>query len=136
MWRIVQQPEPDDYVLATGETHSVREFVEKAFAKVDMRIEWRGRGVDEKGVDAGSGKVLVEIDPRYFRPTEVDVLVGDASKARSRLGWHHKISFDELVSEMVASDLEAVAAESSRAFMAWGMIVRRLNTSGKLKLSP
>ena len=118
MWRIVQQPEPDDYVLATGETHSVREFVEKAFAKVDMRIEWRGRGVDEKGVDAGSGKVLVEIDPRYFRPTEVDVLVGDASKARSRLGWHHKISFDELVSEMVASDLEAVAAESSRAFMA------------------
>jgi GDPmannose 4,6-dehydratase len=114
MWRILQQPEPDDYVLATGETHSVREFVEKAFAQVGIRIEWQGRGVDEKGINGVSGEILVEIDPRYFRPTEVDVLIGDASKARSRLGWHHKVSFDELVSEMVAADLEAVAGESSR----------------------
>ncbi len=118
MWRIVQQPEPDDYVLATGETHSVREFVEKAFAGVGVRIEWKGSGLDEKGIDGGSGRTLVEIDPRYFRPTEVDVLVGDASKARSRLGWRHKISFDALVAEMVAADLETIAAESSRTFTA------------------
>jgi GDPmannose 4,6-dehydratase len=118
MWRIVQHPEPDDYVLATGEAHSVREFVEKAFAGVGVRIEWKGRGLDEKGIDGGSGRTLVEVDPRYFRPTEVDVLVGDASKARSRLGWRHKVSFDELVAEMVAADLETVAAESSRAFTA------------------
>jgi GDPmannose 4,6-dehydratase len=118
MWRIVQQPEPDDYVLATGEIHSVREFVEKAFAQIGVRIEWKGRGVDEKGYDGGSGRILVEIDPRYFRPTEVDVLVGEASKARSRLGWQHKVSFDELVAEMVAADLKAIAAESSRAFTA------------------
>jgi len=118
MWRIVQQPDPDDYVLATGETHSVREFVEKAFAGVGVRIEWKGSGLDEKGIDGGSGRTLVEIDPRYFRPTEVDVLVGDASKARSRLGWRHKISFDALVAEMVAADLETIAAESSRTFTA------------------
>jgi GDPmannose 4,6-dehydratase len=118
MWRILQQPEPDDYVLATGETHSVREFVEKAFAQVGVRLEWKGKDVEEKGVDGASGRILVEIDPRYFRPTEVDVLVGDASKARARLGWRHKVSFDELVCEMVAADLEAVAAESSRALTA------------------
>ena len=114
MWRIVQQPEPDDYVLATGETHSVREFVEKAFAQVNKSIEWAGAGLEEKGVDAASGRVLVEVDPRYFRPTEVELLVGDASKARSKLGWRHKISFDELVAEMVAADLATVAGETSR----------------------
>ena len=114
MWRIVQQPEPDDYVLATGEAHSVREFVEKAFAQIDIQIEWMGAGVDEKGVDAASGRVLVEIDRRYFRPTEVDTLIGHASKARSKLGWHHKVSFNELVAEMVATDLKTVASESSR----------------------
>jgi GDPmannose 4,6-dehydratase len=114
MWRILQQPEPDDYVLATGETHSVREFVEKAFAQVRKSIEWAGAGLEEKGVDAASGRVLVEVDPRYFRPTEVELLVGDASKARSKLGWHHKISFDELVAEMVAADLATVASETSR----------------------
>ena len=114
IWRIVQQPEPDDYVLATGEAHSVREFVEKAFAQIDIQIEWMGAGVDEKGVDAASGRVLVEIDRRYFRPTEVDTLIGDASKARSKLGWHHKVSFNELVAEMVATDLKTVASESSR----------------------
>jgi GDPmannose 4,6-dehydratase len=114
MWRIVQQPEPDDYVLATGEVHSVREFVEKAFAQIGIRIEWVGSGADEKGVDAGSGRVLVEVDRRYFRPTEVDVLIGDASKARSKLGWQHKVSYDDLVAEMVAADLITVAGETSR----------------------
>lgn len=106
MWLMLQQPQPDDYVLATGETHTVREFVERAFAIVDRRIEWRGKGLDETGVDAASGDILVEVDVRYFRPTEVDVLVGDASKARARLGWSHRVSFDELVREMVNSDLK------------------------------
>jgi GDPmannose 4,6-dehydratase len=114
MWRILQQPEPDDYVLATGETHSVREFVEKAFAQVNKTIDWAGAGLEEKGVDVASGRVLVEVDPRYFRPTEVELLVGDASKARSKLGWNHKVSFDELVAEMVAADLATVASETSR----------------------
>ena len=106
MWLIVQQPEPDDYVLATGEEHSVREFAEKAFAHVGRTIEWRGAGVAEKGIDARDGRVLIEIDPRYFRPTETDALLGDPSKARQRLGWRHKVSFDELVREMVDADLE------------------------------
>jgi GDPmannose 4,6-dehydratase len=114
MWRIVQQRQPDDYVLATGETHSVREFVERAFAQVGRTIVWRGKGRAEKGVDKGSGKVLVEIDPRYFRPTEVDILQGDASKARKRLGWRHRTSFDDMVREMVESDLAAVAQERQR----------------------
>jgi GDPmannose 4,6-dehydratase len=106
MWLILQQPEPDDYVLATGESHSVREFVEKAFAHVGKSIVWRGSGADEQGVDATSNRVLVELDPRYRRPTEVDFLVGDPSKARTKLGWRHKISFDALVTEMVEADLK------------------------------
>ncbi|HYP57414.1 MAG TPA: GDP-mannose 4,6-dehydratase [Beijerinckia sp.] len=114
MWLMLQQEKPDDYVLATGEKHSVREFVERAFAETGRRIVWRGKGRDETGVDAGSGQVLVAIDPRYFRPTEVDMLVGDASKARQRLGWRHKTSFAELVKEMVASDLAAVRREKER----------------------
>ncbi len=114
MWRIVQQDEPDDYVLATGETHSVREFVELAFAETGRRIEWKGRDAGEVGVDAGTGKVLVRIDPRYFRPTEVDLLLGDPRKAHQKLGWRHSTSFPELVSEMVASDLKAVALEQDR----------------------
>jgi GDPmannose 4,6-dehydratase len=114
MWLILQQAVPDDYVLATGETHSVREFVEKAFAQVGRRIEWRGSGRDEKGIEAGSGRSLVEIDPRYFRPTEVDILCGDPSKARAKLGWSHKVSFEALVSEMVKSDLETIRRESAR----------------------
>jgi GDPmannose 4,6-dehydratase len=114
MWLIVQQDEPDDYVLATGERHSVREFVEKAFACVDRSIEWRGSGPDEKGIDTRSGQILVEIDPRYFRPTEVDLLVGDPSKARQRLGWRHKTSFVDMVKEMVASDLSVVRYEKER----------------------
>jgi GDPmannose 4,6-dehydratase len=105
MWRILQQPEPDDYVLATGEAHSVREFVERAFGEVGVSIEWRGSGVEEQGIDGKTGRVLVEIDPEYFRPTEVDFLLGDAAKARAKLGWTHKTTFPELVKEMVASDL-------------------------------
>jgi len=112
MWRIVQQPDPDDYVLATGETHSVREFVELAFAEVGRRIEWRGKGIDEAGFDTASGEVIVKIDSRYFRPTEVDLLLGDASKAHRVLGWRHTVAFPELVAEMVSSDLDAIAKES------------------------
>jgi len=111
MWRIVQQSEPSDYVLATGETHSVREFVELAFSKVNRKIEWKGKGVDEVGVDSGTGETLVKIDSRYFRPTEVDLLLGDPSKARRELGWQHKVTFPELVAEMVSSDLEVMARE-------------------------
>jgi GDPmannose 4,6-dehydratase len=117
MWRILQCPEPDDYVLATGETHSVREFVEKAFAQIGVEITWRGAAIEEKGIDARSGRVLVQIDPRYFRPTEVDLLIGDPSKARSKLGWQHKVSFEQLVAEMVAADLKTVAGESSRVLI-------------------
>jgi GDPmannose 4,6-dehydratase len=112
MWRIVQQPEPGDFVLATGETHSVREFVELAFAHVGRKIQWQGKGVDETGVDSASGDTLVKIDSRYFRPTEVDLLLGDPSKAHRELGWKHQVTFPELVTEMVSSDLKAIANES------------------------
>jgi GDPmannose 4,6-dehydratase len=111
MWLIVQQEEPDDYVLATGEARSVREFVEASFSYINRTIIWQGSGVDEKGIDARTGKVLVEVDPRYFRPTEVDLLLGDPSKAQQRLGWRHRISFADLVKEMMAADLVAVTAE-------------------------
>ncbi len=111
MWRILQQDTPDDYVLATGETHSVREFVEFAFAEVGRTIVWRGEGVDEVGIDEASGKTLVHIDPRYFRPTEVDLLLGDPTKAREKLGWRHRTSFRELVKEMVESDLAEARRE-------------------------
>jgi GDPmannose 4,6-dehydratase len=114
MWRIVQQPEADDYVLATGEAHSVREFVELAFSRVERKIDWRGKGVDEIGIDTATGETLVKIDSRYFRPTEVDLLLGDPSKAHRVLGWQHKVSFPELVSDMVESDLKVVARESHR----------------------
>jgi GDPmannose 4,6-dehydratase len=113
MWRILQQPEPDDYVLATGETHSVREFVERAFAETGIEIVWKGRGLDEKGLDARTGRVLVEIDTRYFRPTEVDLLLGDPSKAQAKLGWRHQTSFGDLVHEMVEADRIAVKREAS-----------------------
>ena len=106
MWRMVQQPTGDDYVLATGEAHSVRELVEKAFVEVGRQITWEGAGSDEVGRDAASGDTLVRIDPRYFRPTEVDRLLGDPSKARKVLGWTHTTTFEDLVSEMVAADLE------------------------------
>ena len=114
MWRILQQAVADDYVLATGETHTVREFVDLAFGEVDRRIEWTGSGVDEKGVCAKSGEILVEIDKRYFRPTEVDLLLGDPSKAREKLGWASSTPFKDLVSEMVQSDLRVVSREAWR----------------------
>jgi GDPmannose 4,6-dehydratase len=110
MWRMLQQPEPDDYVLATGETHAVREFVERAFGEIGIEIGWKGAGVEERGLDSKSGKLLVEIDPAYFRPTEVDLLLGDPTKAREKLGWVHKTSFADLVAEMVASDLIVMKA--------------------------
>ena len=114
MWRILQQPTPDDYVLATGEMHSIREFVELAFGQVGRRVVWKGQGVDEKGIDAKTGDVLVEVDPRYFRPTEVDLLLGDPSKAREKLGWVHQTGFADLVREMVEYDLEALKLEAPR----------------------
>jgi GDPmannose 4,6-dehydratase len=114
MWLMLQQEKPDDYVLATGESHSVREFIEKAFARVGRTIAWSGEGQAENGVDEASGKVLVEIDPRYFRPTEVEFLQGDASKARAKLGWTHKITFDALVKEMVDADIGAIENTQSR----------------------
>ncbi|OYW53575.1 MAG: GDP-mannose 4,6-dehydratase [Hyphomicrobium sp. 32-62-53] len=114
MWRILQQPKGDDYVLATGEMHSVREFVELAFVEVGRTIEWSGTGVDEVGRDAETGAELVLVDPRYFRPTEVDELLGDPTKARTTLGWHHKTPFRDLVAEMVAHDREMIARESWR----------------------
>ncbi|MFN4217522.1 MAG: GDP-mannose 4,6-dehydratase, partial [Brevinematales bacterium] len=101
MWLMLQQDRPDDYVLATGETHEVREFVELAFKEVGIEIEWRGEGVNEKGLRKDTKEVVVEVDPRYFRPTEVDILLGDATKAREKLGWRPKHSFQELVRDMV-----------------------------------
>ena len=114
MWLILQQDQPDDYVLATGESHSVREFVEKAFAHTGRTIVWRGSGLDEKGIDESTGELLIQVDPRYFRPTEVDALLGDASKARATLGWRHKTSFDSLVEEMVDADMLAIRNEQER----------------------
>lgn len=105
MWRILQHHEPDDFVLATGRTHTVRRFVELAFAEIGRRIAWRGEGVSEVGIDEESGQTLIEIDPRYFRPTEVDLLLGDASKAKHLLGWEPTTDFETLVAEMMASDL-------------------------------
>ena len=106
MWRILQRDKPDDYVLATGETHTVREFVEAAFAEVGIEIEWRGSGVDEKGFDAKTGRLLVDVDPKFFRPAEVDLLLGDPAKAERELGWKRKVSFRELVKIMIDADLK------------------------------
>lgn len=108
MWMILQHEKADDFVLATGETHSVKEFVELAFKEVDIDIVWKGYGVDEKGYDKNTNKCLVEIDPRYFRPTEVDLLLGDPTKAKNTIGWKPKTTFKELVSMMVKSDYELV----------------------------
>lgn len=108
MWLILQHDEPDDFVIATGDNHSVREFVEKAFSVVGEKILWQGSGKDEIGIDEKTGDVLVEIDPYYYRPTEVDELLGNPTKARQKLGWQHKVSFDDLVELMVKSDIEKV----------------------------
>jgi GDPmannose 4,6-dehydratase len=114
MWRIVQQEKPDDYVLATGEKHSVQEFVELAFAEVDRQVEWAGGGMDKVGRDKRTGQVLVRVDPVYFRPTEVDLLLGDPTKAREKLGWKHTTTLQELVAEMVASDLAQMKTGNMR----------------------
>jgi len=106
MWRMLQQDKADDYLLATGKTIEVREFVSKAFKILDIEIEWKGEGVNEIGVNKANGKILVKVDPKYFRPTEVDLLVGDASKAKSELGWTPTFTVDELIEDMVKADLE------------------------------
>lgn len=110
-WLILQQPEPEDFVVATGEQYSVREFVEIAAAEVGISIQWRGEGVDQKGYDQ-AGRCLVQVDPRYFRPTEVETLLGDPSKAKRKLGWVPRISFRELVAEMMREDLKAAERDS------------------------
>lgn len=111
MWMILQHDEPDDFVLATGEYHTVREFCELAFEKIGKRLYWRGEGVDEKGYEEGTDRCLIEVDPRYFRPTEVEELLGNPAKAKKLLGWEHKTSFAELVQEMVSKDLELLKTE-------------------------
>ena len=108
MWRILQADKPDDFVLATNETHSIREFVEETFKVLDEEIIWKGSGIEEKGILKSSGKVVISIDSRYFRPTEVDILIGDPAKAKEKLGWEPKITFRELVKIMVNSDFEKV----------------------------
>ncbi len=114
MWLMLQQDEPDDFVLATGESHSVREFIERAFGHIGRRIEWRGTGVDEVALDAATGAAVVRVDPRYFRPTEVARLLGDPAKAHKILGWHHRTTFGELVREMMESDLAGIVKEERR----------------------
>ncbi len=115
MWRILQQEKPSDYVLATGEVHSVREFIELSFAHVGTKIRWQGKGVEEQGLDAANGRVLVEIDPRYFRPTEVEFLLGDASKAKRELGWVHTTGFKALVADMMESDIASIERKKGHA---------------------
>ncbi len=112
MWLILQQPQPDDYIISSGEQHSVREFCELAFKEIGINLEWQGEGVNEKGIDKKTGRVLVEVDPRYFRPAEVESLLGDSSKSREKLGWKPEISFEELIKEMVQSDLEEAKKEA------------------------
>ncbi len=114
MWMMLQQPKPDDFVLATGETHTVKEFIELAFKELDILIEWNGLGIDEKGIDTKTGEMIVEIDPRYFRPTEVDLLIGDASKAKKVLGWEPKVKFHDLIKIMVNSDFELENAKTNQ----------------------
>lgn len=111
MWRMLQQDVAEEFVLATGQTQSVRTFVELAFEHIGVSITWSGQGVEEKGIDAATGRVLIEIDPRYFRPTEVDLLLGDPTKAKEKLGWVHTTPFKQLVTEMVDADIKLVAKE-------------------------
>jgi GDPmannose 4,6-dehydratase len=114
-WLMLQQQQAEDFVIATGEQHSVRQFAELAGAALNLRLEWQGKGVDERGIDSKSGRTIIRIDPRYFRPTEVDTLLGDASKAHSRLGWKPEIDFPTLVNEMVAEDLELANRDAHMA---------------------
>lgn len=114
MWRILQQDSPDDYVLATGEVHSVREMIELSFHFCGRHIEWRGKGVEEEGICSRTGDVLVKVDERYFRPTEVELLLGDPSKARQKLGWQHTTNFKDMIEEMVKADLKLAPTEQAR----------------------
>ena len=116
MWRILQQDKPGDYVLATNETHTVREFVELSFAEVGIDIEWVGSGVEEKGFDKKTGRLLVDVDPRFFRPAEVEFLWGDCTKAETELGWQRQVSFPKLVSMMVDEDMKTIAGMSAKEF--------------------
>lgn len=117
MWRILQQDVPKDYVLATNETHTVREFVTLAFKEVGVDIEWKGNGVQEKGIDRITGKVLVDVNPKYFRPAEVELLWGNAEKAETELGWERKISFRELVKMMVDGDMKEITGLSTEEYL-------------------
>lgn len=112
MWLMLQQDTPDDYVIATNETRTVREFAQVAFAQAGINIQWSGEGVDEIGVDQASGKVVVKVNPKFFRPAEVNILIGNPSKAEKELGWHRKVTFEELVAGMVANDMELVKQEA------------------------
>lgn len=114
MWLMLQQDEPDDYVLATGETTIIRDFVSEAFRQIGVTLRWEGEGVEEKGICADTGRVYVEVDPRYFRPTEVDLLIGDPAKAKRKLGWVHETKWQALCAEMVAADLVTVERERRR----------------------
>jgi GDPmannose 4,6-dehydratase len=114
-WLMLQQDEPEDYVIATGEQHSVREFIERAAALAGFHFEWRGQGLQEEGVDTATGKAIVRIDPKYFRPTEVDTLLGDATKARTKLGWKPEVGFEQLVAEMVEADMELARRDAHLA---------------------
>lgn len=124
MWLMLHQDEPDDYVVATGETHSVREFTELAFKEAGINLEWENEGVNEIGRDVDSGKVLVEVDPAFYRPTEVDLLIGDSSKAREKLGWKTKVSFEELVRMMVKSDLGIIKPVNEESLIPVRMMVK------------
>ncbi|QTL97719.1 GDP-mannose 4,6-dehydratase [Iocasia frigidifontis] len=108
MWMMLQQEKPEDYIVASGETHTVREFAELAFKYVGIDLEWSGKGIEEKGIDKQTGEIIIQVDPRYFRPTEVDILIGDSSKAKEKLGWEPKLTFNELVKIMVESDLRII----------------------------
>jgi GDPmannose 4,6-dehydratase len=112
MWLMLQQDEPDDYVIATGKTHTVRDFCQLAFTRAGIQVEWQGSGLHEKGVERGTGRVLVEIDPRYLRPTEVDLLLGDATKAKQQLGWTPATAFEQLVEIMTDHDLQVARDEA------------------------
>ncbi len=111
MWRMLQQPKPEDYVIATGRTNTVREFCEMAFGELGIKLRWEGEGVDEKGYDAQTGKCVIEVDPRYFRPTEVDILIGDPTKAREELGWEPETKLEQLVQIMVKADYETISKQ-------------------------
>jgi GDPmannose 4,6-dehydratase len=123
MWFILQAEKPEDFVLASGKTTKVREFVELAFQAVGIDIDWKGKGLDELGIDTKSGKTLIEVDPRYFRPTEVEQLLGDPTKAREKLGWKHKYSLEDLVNDMVRSDL--IEAKKDEYLQKGGFVVNK-----------